>query len=282
MPELPEVETTRCGLIPVMEGQRIASVRVMRRDLRIPVPRTLASRMAGQTVTTLRRRAKFLLIDLASGDRVMVHLGMSGSLRTEHPQSYAPRRHDHLIIEMHHGTLIVFHDPRRFGFVDLIARGVDEKSNRWLKHLGVEPLCTTFTAQYLRDTLARRSAPLKPTLMDQRVVVGVGNIYASESLFLARLHPAMRACDAAPSSVALVDAIQHTLARAIASGGSTLRDYVGARGESGYFQHEFLVYDRAGKACTRCCHAIAAITQSQRATYYCPQCQRLRRTRQKP
>lgn len=280
MPELPEVETTRKGLLPAMKGRCIRSVTLKRRDLRVPIPRDFAKHVTGKTVTGIRRRAKYLLLDLSSKEVVLIHLGMSGSLRTAHPQTYAPRLHDHVLFELDDNHYVVFHDPRRFGVIDLIARG-KEKENKWLKHLGPEPLGPGFNATYLSRALERRKGPIKPVLMDQTLVVGVGNIYASESLFLAHLDPRLPARKAAPHAAALVEAIKATLKDALASGGSTLRDYIGADGASGYFQHRFHVYERASKPCLVCKTPITTITQSGRTTYYCSSCQANRRLQQK-
>ncbi len=281
MPELPEVETTRRGLLPVMKGAQITQLLIRRRDLRFPVPRSLEKVASGAEVTDITRRAKYLLIHLASGARMLVHLGMSGSLRTENPQTYQPRTHDHAVFTLQHRPLVVFHDPRRFGVIDILPDTIEEKEHPLLSSLGPEPLSKHFTPRYLAAALARRKGAIKPVLMDQKLVVGVGNIYASESLFLAKVDPTLAAHRAASHSEAIVNAVQTTLKRAIAAGGSTLRDYVGAQGESGYFQHEFLVYERAGERCARCHDTIVSMVQSQRATYYCPSCQAVRRTHKK-
>lgn len=275
MPELPEVETTRRGLLPHMLGRRIAKVTVHRADLRFPVPKDFARRVAGKKITGLRRRAKYLLLDLDSGESILIHLGMSGSLRVVEAEGYIPRKHDHVHFTMGDGTRIAFHDPRRFGLVDLIAKG-RESDNKLLMHLGPEPLSAAFNKHYLSAALAKRKGPIKPVLMDQRLVVGVGNIYASESLFLSRIDPRMRADKAAKHAEAIVRAIKATLKKAIRHGGSTLRDYVNANGRAGDFQDGFHVYERARKPCFVCESMITTLTQSGRATYYCPACQRKR------
>lgn len=272
MPELPEVETTRRGLLPAMKGKRITAVSLNRPDLRVLIPKDFVKRVAGTIVRDLRRRAKYLLLDLSSGETILVHLGMSGSLRTARPQNYAPRLHDHVLFDMADGTRVVFHDPRRFGILDLIPAGKESK-NKWLHHLGPEPLGKDFSPAYLASQLARRKGPIKPVLMDQKLVVGVGNIYASESLFLAGIDPRLTANKAVSHAPALVKSIKATLRSALASGGSTLRDYVSADGSSGYFQHCFNVYERDDKPCVVCNTPITTITQSGRATYYCSSCQ---------
>ena len=274
MPELPEVETTRRGLARVMVGQVMDGVTVHRRDLRVPLPHDFTARLNGNRVKALRRRAKYLLADLESNEVLLMHLGMSGSLRTVHPQNYQPRTHDHVLFAMGK-HLVVFHDPRRFGFMQLFKQS-QEAQNPWLKHLGVEPLSNDFRAAYLEHALARRKAPIKPALMDQRLVVGVGNIYASESLFLAGIDPRAPAHRVAPHSKAIVRAIKTTLNAAIRSGGSTLRDYVGADGADGYFQHRFNVYAREGEECFVCAKPIVHLVQAGRATYHCSQCQHTR------
>ncbi len=280
MPELPEVETTRRGLLPAMKGKHITKVVLRRADLRVPIPHGFVKNVAGHKVLDIRRRAKYLLIDLDSGDVVLLHLGMSGSLRTVNPQNYAPRAHDHVIFYLEGGGCVVFHDPRRFGLIDLITKGKEDRC-QWLQHLGPEPLSAAFNARYLVKALASRKGPIKPVLMDQQLVVGVGNIYASESLFLAEVDPRMPANKAMTHADALVKSIKKTLKSALAAGGSSLRDYVGADGEHGYFQHRFNVYDRAGEKCFRCKTTIATMTQSGRATYACPSCQAQRGVRRK-
>ncbi|MEJ0010748.1 MAG: bifunctional DNA-formamidopyrimidine glycosylase/DNA-(apurinic or apyrimidinic site) lyase [Alphaproteobacteria bacterium] len=249
MPELPEVETTRRGLLPRVKGARIDSVELRRPDLRRPITKGLAKRVAGARVTNIRRRAKYLLMDLDSGETLLIHLGMSGSLRViEAKKEYAPRKHDHVVFHLENGDSLVFHDPRRFGLLLLLNKG-EEETHPLLTHLGSEPLSKSFNAKYLEAALSKRSGPVKPALMDQKLVVGVGNIYASESLFLAKIDPRAPAKSVAPRSAKLADAIKTTLKKALASGGSSLRDYVGADGREGYFQHRFNVYERAGKKC---------------------------------
>lgn len=278
MPELPEVETTRRGLTPVMRGQRIDKVEVRRGDLRLPLPETFARRLAGRQVMALRRRAKYLLIDLDSGEVLMIHLGMSGSLRVLPKTPTTPLApatlltHDHVIFYLHSGQCVVFHDPRRFGLMDLFP-ATRETDHPLLAHLGPEPLGAAFSPAYLAAKLMRKTPPIKQALMDQRLVVGVGNIYASESLFLAGLHPALPAWRVRGHEKKLIHAVRQVLNAAIISGGSTLRDYTQASGETGYFQHQFNVYARKGEPCVHCGSAIEKITQGGRASFFCPTCQ---------
>lgn len=280
MPELPEVETTRRGLLKAVKGQRIAGVEVRRYDLRTPIPRNLAQMLAGRTITDIRRRAKYLLIDLDSGQILLAHLGMSGSFIVVPGQAYAPKKHDHVLISLENGYFAVFHDPRRFGVIDLIEKG-REQGHAMLKNLGPEPLEANFSPAYLSAQLARRKGPIKPVLMDQKLVVGVGNIYASEALHLCGLHPDIPSQKLQKKAPEIIEAIRVTLNAAIASGGSTLRDYVGAGNEGGYFQHQFQVYGRDGEPCFRCATPIKTAVHAGRATYWCPQCQHFRATRQK-
>ncbi len=280
MPELPEVETTRRGLLTTVKGQGIAAVTVRRYDLRFPIPRSLAKALVGAVITDVRRRAKYLLIDLDSGQSVLAHLGMSGSFTVRKPKGYVPKTHDHVIIELKNKNLVVFHDPRRFGMIDLIEKG-GEATHPLLKNLGPEPLAKDFSSAYLSAQLLKRKGPIKPVLMDQKLVVGVGNIYASEALHLCGLHPNLPADQAAPKAKEIIAAIRATLEAAIASGGSTLRDYVGAENEGGYFQHEFRVYGRDGKPCFKCATMIETGTHAGRSTYWCPQCQGMPKKRRK-
>ncbi len=279
MPELPEVETTRRGLLKAVKGQRIARANVRRYDLRVPIPRNLARALAGSVITDVRRRAKYLLIDLDSGEILLVHLGMSGSMVVVKAAGYKPKTHDHVLMTLENGFLVVFHDPRRFGVVTLL-KAENEASHPMLKNLGYEPFSEEFSPAYLAAQLKRRKAPIKPVLMDQKLVVGVGNIYASEALHACGLHPNMPA-HKVTKFAEIIAAIRTTLQAAIDSGGSTLRDYVGAGSEGGYFQHRFQVYGRDGEPCFRCGTLIETCTHAGRATYWCPQCQQNRATRQK-
>lgn len=280
MPELPEVETTRRGLLAAVRGQRIETVVVRRRDLRLPVPRNLAAMLRGGTITDVRRRAKYLLLDMNNGHILLMHLGMSGSVVMRPAAGYAPKTHDHVLIGLADGKLMVFNDPRRFGGMALLRAG-EESTHSCLKNLGLEPFSDDFSPTYLSRQLARRNGPIKPVLMDQKLVVGVGNIYASESLHLCGIHPSTPARKLTAKASEIITAVRATLQAAINAGGSTLRDYVGAENEGGYFQHHFQVYGRDGQSCFRCGDFIETCTHAGRSTYWCPQCQSIRAIRQK-
>lgn len=280
MPELPEVETTRRGLLKAVKGKRIAAVTVRRFDLRMPIPARVTRALKGRVITDVRRRAKYLLIDLDDGQTVLAHLGMSGSFIVVNASGYVAKTHDHVLIALENNTLIVFNDPRRFGVIDLIKQGQDHR-HALLKNLGPEPFLADFSPQYLRAQLARRKGAIKPVLMDQKLVVGVGNIYASEALHLCGFHPSASAHTLVKKSPQIIEAIRATLRAAIDSGGSTLRDYVGAQNEGGYFQHHFQVYGRDGHPCFRCGELIETGTHAGRSTYWCPGCQPIRATPQK-
>ena len=292
MPELPEVETVRRGLAPVMEGVRFVKVEKRRPDLRVPFPPRFAGRLAGRTVVALGRRAKYILADLDDGTVLVAHLGMSGSFRVEvddgtkiagidsHPPTKR-RAHDHVVFHMSSGVRIVFNDPRRFGLMDLIPRS-QLQTSRHLRQLGVEPLGNAFGGATLAKLFAGRAARLKSALMDQRLIAGLGNIYACEALWRARLSPERPAGKLAtkrgrPTAAAdrLATSIREVLEAAIAAGGSSLRDHIRATGELGEFQHAFAVYNREGERCQhRGCRGIIRRTiHSGRSTLYCPVCQ---------
>jgi formamidopyrimidine-DNA glycosylase len=278
MPELPEVETIRRGLQPVLEGRKLARVVLNRADLRIPFPERFAERLTGRRIERLSRRAKYLLGHCDDGTVLIVHLGMSGRLTVEgNAQAPAPRGpHDHVILETDAGTRLVFHDHRRFGLMTL-AREEELPRHPLLKDLGLEPLSPAFTPEALAARLDGRRTPLKSALIDQHVIAGLGNIYASEALHRAQLSPRRRAATLTDSrAVRLVCAIRAVLEEAIAAGGSSLRDYVHADGELGLFQHRFAVYDREGEPCSTagCGAKIRRLVQSNRSTFYCPRCQR--------
>jgi formamidopyrimidine-DNA glycosylase len=283
MPELPEVETVRRGLAPVMEGDVIARARVNRPDLRWPFPPDMSARLTGARVLALRRRSKYLLADLSTGETLLVHLGMSGRMLVsgdplgrfvhDHP---APEKHDHVVLDMENRARITFNDPRRFGAMDLMATAVAE-AHPLLARLGPEPLGNAFHETHLAAALAGRRTPVKAALLDQRIVAGLGNIYACEALYRARISPRRLAGKLGPRRIArLVPAIRDVLRDAIAAGGSSLRDYRQADGELGYFQHAFDVYGREGAPChgPGCDAQIARIVQSARSSFYCPRCQR--------
>ncbi len=280
MPELPEVETVRRGLQPVLEGRRIARLQAFRADLRIPFPADLGQRLTGRRVEAVGRRSKYLLVRL-SGDEVMImHLGMSGSVRIL-PSPPPPRGpHDHLELTTDAGTVIRLNDPRRFGLVTL-AHADELEDHPLLRDIGPEPLDPRFDARALALRLKGKRTSIKAALLDQRVVAGVGNIYAAEALFRAGLSPQRGAYTVQGARAErLVSAIKTVLGEAIAAGGSTLRDHRRPDGELGYFQHAFQVYDREGEHCPACtCRGsgnggIRRITQQGRSTFYCPHTQR--------
>ena len=283
MPELPEVETVRRGLAPVIEGRRIARARVNRPDLRWPLPERMAERLEGARVTRLGRRSKYLLAELDTGETWITHLGMSGRMLVsgdplgrfvhDHP---APEKHDHVVIDLEDGARVTFNDPRRFGAMDLVATG-ELEAHRLLAGLGPEPLGNGFDEDYLVARLAGRRTPVKAALLDQRLVAGLGNIYVCEALFRAGISPMRRAARlSARRAAALVPAIRAVLADAIEAGGSSLRDYRQADGELGYFQHAFDVYGREGAPCRRpgCGGTVRRKVQSGRSSFYCATCQR--------
>ena len=288
MPELPEVETVRRGLAPVMEGKRFAKVEVRRGDLRWPLPKGFAQKLNGKTVQGLGRRAKYLLADLSSGDVLLMHLGMSGSFRVgkdSAPGTYYHERskstaHDHIVFHMSNGATVTFNDPRRFGSMKLVPRARLE-DEPLLRSLGPEPLGNEFDAAMLAKACVGKKTSLKAALSDQRVVAGLGNIYVCEALFRARLSPKRIASTIAdrngkPNERAkkLVDAIKAVLKDAIEAGGSSLRDHRRADGSLGDFQHNFQVYDREGEPCPSCKGKIKRIVQAGRSTFYCPSCQK--------
>ncbi|HEX9905749.1 MAG TPA: bifunctional DNA-formamidopyrimidine glycosylase/DNA-(apurinic or apyrimidinic site) lyase [Propylenella sp.] len=292
MPELPEVETVRRGLAPVLEGARIERVELARPDLRFPFPRGFAKRLAGRRIVALRRRAKYLLADLDDGAVLLMHLGMSGSFRIGGPAPaggaahYLGREkrvdHDHVVFHLKGGARVTYNDPRRFGFMRLL-RPAELESQMRLQKLGLEPTGNELSAEALAPRLKNRAAPLKAVLGDQTVIAGLGNIYACEALWRARLSPRRAAgtlvrADGRPTErlARLVEAVRAVVADAIEAGGSSLRDYVQANGELGLFQHRFAVYDRAGEPCRRpgCRGTIRRIVQSGRSSFFCPACQR--------
>ena len=270
MPELPEVETTVLGLTPVLAGQRLATVEPRRADLRKVIPPDLRQRMTGATVTTLRRRAKYGLIDTDRGDTMIFHLGMSGRWRVDPAERLA---HDHLLIGTAARQSVVLNDPRRFGFVDL-WRTESLDAYPPFAAMGPEPLGPDFTARHLDAAFAGRSAPVKALLLDQRVVAGLGNIYVCEALHLARIAPGRAGGRIALARLKrLVDAIRAVLTAAIAAGGSSLRDYARPNGELGYFSKQWRAYGREGQACG-CGATIRRQVESGRSTFWCPACQR--------
>ena len=283
MPELPEVETVRRGLAPVMEGHVIAQADVNRPDLRWPFPPDMAARLSGQRVERLRRRSKYILCDLGSGETLLIHLGMSGRMLIsgdplgrfvhDHP---APEKHDHVVLHMASGARVTFNDPRRFGAMDLMPTD-DAEAHPLLAAIGPEPLGNDFHEQHLVTALHGRAMPIKSALLDQRIVAGLGNIYVCESLFRAGIHPARKAGRISAARIAsLVPIIRQVLRDAIEAGGSSLRDFRQADGELGYFQHSFDVYGREGAPCRSeaCTDTVRRIVQSGRSSFYCASCQR--------
>ena len=269
MPELPEVETTRRGLAPHLQGRRVHGVILRRADLRWPIPPEVAELLPGQRIEDIRRRAKYLLLDTAIGSAVL-HLGMSGSLRVL-PGDTPLRAHDHVDISLDNGRLLRFNDPRRFG--SLLWQPAGEV-HPLLQGLGPEPLDDAFDGDYLFARSRGRSAPVKTFLMDQAVVVGVGNIYAAEALFLAGIAPLRPAGQVSRARyAALAEAAQSILAHAIERGGTTLRDFIHPDGAPGYFAQELSVYGRAGRPCPRCGRPLKSARIGQRATVWCPRCQ---------
>lgn len=292
MPELPEVETVRLGLLPVMEGARIVKAEVRRGDLRGAFPANFAKRLTGRTVTALRRRAKYLLAELDDANVLIMHLGMSGSFRIEGQNgAKAPGRyyharprleaHDHVLLTLSTGVRVVYNDPRRFGMMDL-ASSEELEASPHLRGLGLEPLSNRFGADELAAALAGKAAPLKAALLDQRVVAGLGNIYVCEALWAARLSPkraartiVLKSGNPSARCKELAEAIRKVLNEAIAAGGSSLRDHARTDGTLGDFQHHFKVYDREGKPCPRGDKGtIRRIVQSGRSTFFCPVCQK--------
>jgi formamidopyrimidine-DNA glycosylase len=293
VPELPEVETVRRGLAPVMEGARILRVEARRPDLRVPFPPDFVARLTGQTVTGLGRRAKYLTVDLGSGDVLLMHLGMSGSFRVSHeddkmtPGAFhharsAAAAHDHVVFHLSSGATVTFNDPRRFGLMLIVPRG-ELASHPLMREVGPEPLGNAFDASLLAAACRGKKTSLKAALLDQTVVAGLGNIYVCEALHRAVLSPkrrsstiATRTGGANARAVALVDAIKAVLHDAIEAGGSSLRDHRQTNGELGYFQHHFRVYDREGGPCvTKGCRGVVKrIVQNGRSTFFCPVCQK--------
>jgi len=293
MPELPEVETIRRGLEPFLAGARIDKVTLNRADLRFPFPPGMAEALTGQSVLSVGRRAKYLLMALSGGGTLLSHLGMTGSWRfAEHGIDKAPRyyepgaepRHDHMVWDLSHpahgGSHLIYADPRRFGFIDLYD---DPARSPYLAGLGPEPLGNDFNAGQLALAFRGKKAPVKAALLDQRVVAGLGNIYVSEALYRAHILPTVPAgalVDEAGAPrlalEALVVAVRDVLNAALLAGGSTLRDFRNAEGASGYFQHAFSVYDREGAPCPTpgCPGHIERIVQAGRSSFFCPICQK--------
>ena len=283
MPELPEVETVRRGLEPAMDGRVILHADVRRPDLRWPFPPRMAERLTGARVLRLRRRSKYLLVDLDREETLLIHLGMSGRMTVSgdipgsfHRTLQPLEKHDHVVFDMEGGGRIVFNDARRFGAMDLLPTG-SESTHRLLSTLGPEPLGNAFHVDHLADRLTGRLMPMKAALLDQKIVAGLGNIYVCEALWRAGISPKRAAGKVSKARLErLVPAIRAVLEEAIAAGGSSLRDHRQASGELGYFQHAFRVYGCEGAPCQTpgCPGKIQRIVQSGRSTFYCAQCQR--------
>jgi formamidopyrimidine-DNA glycosylase len=301
MPELPEVETVRLGLAPAMEGYTFTEVKTRRGDLRVPFPKDFTARIRGRKIESLRRRAKYILADLDSGETLVIHLGMSGRISVyaqgqrrklgnyvydASPEGAGDGKHDHVVFETDAPARIVFNDHRRFGLMTLLetARLKDDKL---FKGMGIEPLSDGFNATYLARALQGKKTPIKSALLDQRVIAGLGNIYVCEALYRAGISPKRLAGGVSRERIGpLVTAIKKVLRDAIAAGGSTLRDHAQATGDPGNFQHQFLVYGREGLKCRNkassngaagrkiyCPGTVKRIVQSGRSTFYCPKCQ---------
>lgn len=271
MPELPEVETTRRGLAPHVEGRRITTVTLRRPDLRWPIPEEVTRELPGRQVTAVRRRAKYLLLDTAAGDSALLHLGMSGMLRVLPPDTPVGA-HDHVDIGLDSGRVLRFTDPRRFGCLLWQPAG---SVHPLLQGLGPEPLSEAFDGDWLFTRSRGRSAPVKTFLMDQKIVVGVGNIYAAESLFRAGISPLRAAGKVSRARyVALAGAVRDILGHAITRGGTTLRDFLNPDGAPGYFEQELSVYGRGGLPCPACGGVLREASIGQRTSTWCPRCQR--------
>jgi formamidopyrimidine-DNA glycosylase len=293
MPELPEVETVRRGLEPAMVGARIVAVEQRRPDLRFPFPARFAARLTGHEIVSLGRRAKYLLADLSSGEVLVMHLGMTGRFlvaqgaRTLVPGEFhvdagAEQTHDHLVLRLSNGATITYNDARRFGFMDLVPRA-DIETCRHFAGMGIEPLGNELSGETIARLFQAKRTPLKAALLDQRLIAGLGNIYVSEALFRARLHPEAPAGSLATATGkprrkahVLAQVIRDVLTEAVEAGGSTLRDYAQTDGSLGYFQHRFRVYDREHEPCVTpgCRGTIRRLVQSGRSTFYCAACQK--------
>ena len=286
MPELPEVETVRRGLQPHLEGARLVAVEARRPDLRFPLPQDFVHRLTGARVERLERRAKYLVATLDTGESLIAHLGMTGRFTIRGPrgaetpgefehEAGGDPKHDHVVFTTDRGETITFNDARRFGYMDLVATG-EREASRWFAGLGPEPLSGDFDAAHLLKAFKGKRQNVKVSLLDQRIVAGLGNIYVSEALHRAKIDPATAAGDVSFTRLkVLVKAIRETLEEAIEAGGSTLRDYRAADGALGYFQHRFRVYGREEAPCLRprCKGQVVRSVQAGRSTFYCPACQ---------
>lgn len=272
MPELPEVETTCRGLKPAMLNKQITHVQVRQPKLRYPIPDDFSRQIEGCTVSAIRRRSKYILLDFNNGLTAIVHLGMSGRMVID--ENTPPAKHDHVLFALEGGHEVRFNDPRRFGLM-LLTPTNEIAQHKLIAALGPEPLEQNFNADYLYNALKKRKSAIKPTLMDSKLVVGVGNIYANESLFYSRINPATPANKTTRKQAHTLCAnIKTVLKKAIVAGGSSLRDYKQTDGKLGYFQYDFAVYGREGKPCRTCTTPIRKITLGQRSTFFCPTCQK--------
>lgn len=270
MPELPEVETSRCGIEPYLREQTITKIAIRQHKLRWPIPKNLPSLAQGQKIQDVCRRAKYIYLKLDNGN-IIIHLGMSGSLRICDIGT-PPEKHDHIDITVASKKILRLRDPRKFGCVLWQANDINE--HKLIAPLGPEPLENDFTAQYLHTKAAKRQCSIKALIMNSHIVVGVGNIYASEALFRAGINPKRKAGNISLIRLQkLVDAIKLTLSLAIEEGGTTLRDFTGISGQPGYFAQKLLVYGRTGEPCTQCAEPIKQFTQQARSTFYCSKCQ---------
>ena len=282
MPELPEVETVRRGLEPVMTGKRIVRADVRRADLRWPFPERMAERLQGCKVLGLRRRSKYILCDLDSDETLLIHLGMSGRILISgeqpgqlHHDLPTPEKHDHVVLDIEGGARITYNDARRFGAMDLLST-TGAEDHKLLSALGPEPFGNGFNAEVLTKALGRKRSPIKSVLLDQRVVAGLGNIYVCEILWRCGIAPDCQALDLIDRADDLVRVTRDVLNEAIDAGGSSLRDHRQTNGELGYFQHSFAAYGREGETCRKpeCGGEITRIVQSGRSSFFCPECQR--------
>ena len=285
MPELPEVETVRRGLAPAMEGRRIIRAETRRPDLRFPFPPNFAGRVSGARLTTLGRRAKYLVGELSTGEALIMHLGMTGRFTvTEKAKSRRPGdfehdpgvdpAHDHVVFKLEGGASVIFNDPRRFGSMDLWPLGELDLFPAFAS-LGPEPISNAFSAEYLLASFAGKKAPIKAALLDQRVVAGLGNIYVSEALFRAGVLPTRAAGSIGKPRIAAIAAcVRQVIEEAILAGGSSISDFAATDGSLGYFQHRFQVYDREGEPCLACAKPVKRIVQAGRSSFYCGKCQR--------
>ena len=283
MPELPEVETIMRGISPFLAGATIKRIKLNRADLRWPFPENFASRVKESKVLNLKRRSKYILIDLSTGETLLIHLGMSGKILVSDSkignffyESSKLVNHDHVIFELNDGTIITYNDPRRFGAMDL-AKTDDLKNHKFLEKLGPEPLGNNFNSDYLKIKLSKKESPIKNVLLNQSVVAGLGNIYVCEALFMSGISPKKIASKISKNKCEeLVQNIRAILISAIKAGGSSLKDFTDIQGNSGYFQFEFYVYGRENEYCktTNCDRKIKRISQSGRSSFYCPYCQR--------